>query len=54
MHGISIDANYRTDISARCIHGTYGMRKLLVLGPAEQWESALDSCLAMSWTSRMR
>ncbi|MBP2068747.1 hypothetical protein J2Z30_009829 [Streptomyces iranensis] len=41
-------------ISARYAHVTPGMRKRLILGLTEQWETALDARLAMSTTSPVR
>ncbi len=41
-------------VSARYAHVTPGMRKRLMLGLTEQWETALDARLAMSATSPVR
>ena len=41
-------------VSARYAHVTPGMRKRLVLGLTEQWETALDARLAMNSTSPVR
>lgn len=38
-------------VSARYAHVTPGMRRRLMLGLTEQWESALDARLAMCPTS---
>jgi hypothetical protein len=41
-------------VSARYAHVTPGMRKRLMLGLTEQWETALDVRLAMYPTSPVR
>lgn len=41
-------------VSARYAHVTPGMRKRLMLGLTEQWETALDARLAMSPKSPVR
>ncbi|GHI91652.1 hypothetical protein [Streptomyces olivaceus] len=53
MEVISIDANCRAGIAARRAHVTSGLRKLLMLGLTEQWETALDDRPVMSPTSRV-
>lgn len=41
-------------VSARYAHVTPGIRKRLMLGLTEQWETALDARLAMNPTSPVR
>ncbi|WP_030561278.1 hypothetical protein [Streptomyces aureocirculatus] len=54
MGGSSTDANCHAGISARCAHITTGTRKLLMLGLAQQGDTALDVRLAMSPASPVR
>ncbi|MFJ6884025.1 hypothetical protein ACIQRC_04200 [Streptomyces californicus] len=54
MDGISVDAHCRAGIAARHAHVTSGIRKVLMLGLTEQWETALGDRPVMSPTSRVR